>query len=463
MIIQNKELHKYLQNLLGERFEAFINARPEPTGIRTNTLVADADQVEDLLKRHSLNYRKLPFNKNGFALDQDLPLSHTLDFFSGRFQYQGLSSQIPALVLNPGPGQRVLDMAAAPGSKSTQIAALMENGGQLFVNDIARQRLQPLNANLQKAGVINSVILNLAAERLGNLMPNYFDKVLLDAPCTALGTMSGHPEILSWWSLDRLERLTALQQRLLISAFKAAKVGAEIVYSTCSVSPQENEAQIEQLCRDYPVELLAVQRIEGLTFDSGFGGYDTQLLQHVLRIWPDRHGMEGFFVALLRKTGSQAHIPGHKKMPVRETLSSDSQAVAGDLKEISGTWGIPEDIWSAFRFVRGKDRIWLLNDAAETVPAEGLSNAGLLLAEKKQRMWKLFNQSARFLGRSVSKRRIELDDTTLKDLFAGGRPCPVGIAPGYHALERRGEVIGVVYAENGRLRIRLPHKFRLYL
>ncbi len=462
----NRELINHLRSILGRRTETFLSCPPEKPAIRVNTLKCDPVALQKKLDTWQVEYEPLFFNPSGFAIKKaPFPLSHTLEFFRGFFQMQGIASQIPALVLNPHPGERVLDMAAAPGSKSTQLAALMKNKGQLFLNDINRGRLQALNANIQRAGAINQIITRLPGERLGNLFPAFFDKVLLDAPCTALGTLPGHPEVAGWWNRQKLEKLSALQHRLLISAVKALKVGGELVYSTCSISPLENEAVIHQILANYPLEIMTIDTLPVSSFNPGWVGFGNETyhpeMRRALRTDPLVHGLEGFFVIKLKKSARSFESPPDKRMPFIPTVPPDSPVVKEDLKAFSEQWGIDQTVWSAYRFIRTATRLWLVNNEVVQIPQNEFVSAGLLLAEKRLSGWRPTNQSVQMFSGYLSKRRLELSRDNFMRLFANGTIPSPRLEKGYYALVWRGEALGVVYAEGGTLRIRLPHYFRL--
>jgi len=466
--MKNIELTSYLKNFLKDNYNSFINAECEPKSIRANSLKSNPKYLKERLIKQQISFEEIPFNKNGFKILEDsLPLSHMLDFFKGYFQYQGISSQIPALVLNPRPGDKVLDMAAAPGSKSTQLAALMENRGMLILNDAVRHRLQPLNANAQKAGVINQIISYLPAERFGNLFPNYFDKILLDAPCTALGTLSSNPEIAVWWSEEKLKKLSAVQHGLFVSAYKALKVGGELVYSTCSIAPEENEIAVQNILDKYKMEILPVSDFKGIEFLPGLAAYQDKKfhskMHNAIRVAPHLHGMEGFFVVRLRKTADHKLQPHLPSADFFQTLGPRDKLLTDDLAAISDYWGIDKDFFDDFSFVETKNRIWLINNEITEIPENGFTNAGLLLAERKSESWKLFNQSVLFLGNKIKNRLIKFDEEMLIEIFADGRIKNSGYKGGYYILEWQGAPLASLYADRDTLRVRLPHYFKLVI
>jgi len=464
-IKSNQELYNYLVKLLGIDCPAFLNAEAEPRCLRVNPLKIDPERFMDRLKPYGVQLNGLPFSSLGFSIESAKhPLSATLPFLRGEFAFQGASSQVPPLVLNPQPGERVLDMAASPGSKSTQMGAMMQNRGQLILNDVNRGRLQALQANTQKAGMVNHAVYYLPGERLGRIFPEYFDKVLLDTPCSGLGTLAGHDEIAGWWSRSRLEHLQKIQKQLLVSAIKAVRPGGEIVYSTCSIAPEENEEIIDWAIRSYPLELLPADAGSGFfskgVSSAGIDALSDKQIGQMRRIWPHIHNMEGFFIARLRKTDSyfNKHDAPEKKRP--ELLNSGHPEVRDILESISDSWGISPDFWQEHRFYLTRDRIWMAAVDNSHFIDEGFMSAGLLLAEKRLFIWKLSTQALQLLDKRVSLRRVSLKDDSLRELLSTGY-CNLDKAIGYYALDYAGTLYGVLFAKDGRARIRLPHKFDL--
>jgi 16S rRNA (cytosine1407-C5)-methyltransferase len=462
--VKNPELENYLKSLLGEQYTAFLSAQPEPTAIRTNTLKASPEQIRELLTNYQYKYDKISFNPDGFILKSDqLPLSHSLAFFEGLFQYQGVSSQLPALVLDVKPGDRVLDMTAAPGSKSTQLAAMLGNKGELVLNDSSYHRLPALQANMQRSGAINHYILKHRGENLSRLYPEYFDKILLDAPCTALGTYFSTSEKYSWWSGKKLEKLSNLQYQLLVSAIKCLRIGGEMVYSTCSVSPEENELLIEKIIRKYPVKVENISADIQSKFDSGWTSHNDKEISiemdKAIRIWPHVHSFEGFFIIKLKKT---ARIVSEKESIPADTMitnSADYPEINNVLKNLSDSWGINAEIWNNYRYILTKTRLWMLSPIIMRVPSENFVSGGLLLGEKRLHGWKPVNGSAQYLSKNITNRRITLSDQELKTLFRESKIKYKNLPEDYYVLDYKGRVIGSVYHEKGVLRMRLPHLF----
>lgn len=458
------ELEGYLKSLLGNDYDAFLSAPEEPTSIRANTLKTSSSHIRQLLQKFKYDFGTIPFNPNGFILNSDpLPLSHSLAFFEGLFQYQGVSSQLPSLILDVKPGERVLDMTAAPGSKSGQLAALLKQRGELVVNDSSYHRLQALQTNMQRSGAVNHYVLKQRGENLSRLYPEYFDKILLDAPCTALGTYFSSSEKYSWWSAKKLEKLSKLQYQLMVSAIKSLKIGGEIVYSTCSVAPEENELLIEKIIKKYPVKIQQISKDFKSKFEDGWTRYnDLMILDEMkrsLRIWPHKHSIEGFFVVKLKKTAKIYLEKEPEPVEFMTTHLSDHPKINLVLKQLSESWGIDTDVWINYRYILTKTRLWMMSPEIEKVPTENFVSAGLLLGEERLNGWKLVNGGAQYLSENITKRRLALSDQKIKSLFKEGKVAYTILPEDYYALEYQGRVIGSVYHEKGSLRIRLPHLF----
>jgi 16S rRNA (cytosine1407-C5)-methyltransferase len=217
-----------------------------PLSIRINTLKTTAAQVKNALTESGIAFHETPVADTALVLDTapaavtSLPLYQT-----GGIYIQSLSSMLPVLCLDPKPDETVLDMAAAPGSKTTQIAALMENRGEIIANDIGSKRLYKLKSVLTLLGVSNTKVVSIPGQALWNRYPEYFHKVLLDAPCSMEGMFyTGDPKTFAHWSPKKVKHLAKLQRWMLRSAVSSVRVGGTVVYSTCTLSREENEEAV---------------------------------------------------------------------------------------------------------------------------------------------------------------------------------------------------------------------------
>ena len=311
---RNRELFSFLEELFPESdLQAFLEAtrRKLPTVIRVNTLKALETTVVQRLQQQGFVLEKIPGVPFAYRLrEKPYPIGKTLEHFLGYVYVQELASMLPPVVLDPRPHERVLDLAAAPGSKTTQMAQMMENTGVIVANDVDVQRMKALTNNLDRSGVLNTVLTQVDGYKLGFWLENTFDRVLLDAPCSALGTLHKTYEILKWWSWGKVGRLVRTQKGLILAAYRALRPGGVLVYSTCTLVPEENEGVVQFLLDRHPgARILPVPEIPGLKMRSGLtawkrNAYDPKMAL-TRRVYPQDNLTEGFFIARIQKRGSE--------------------------------------------------------------------------------------------------------------------------------------------------------------
>jgi ribosomal RNA methyltransferase Nop2 len=218
---------------------------------------------------------------------------------------QSASSLLPVLALNPQMNEKVLDLAAAPGGKTSYIAQLMRNTGTIFANDLKKERLKALEFNLFRMGVTNVVVTCRDGRKYQQIFPNAFDKVLIDAPCTGLGIISKDPSIKAKRVLLDIYKNSHVQKELLLSAIDCAKSGGVIVYSTCSVSPLENEEVINYALSKRHVKIADMDDLVEVGEQGVLKFVDKRYhvdLRKTKRVYPHVHNMDGFYLAKLVKT-----------------------------------------------------------------------------------------------------------------------------------------------------------------
>jgi 16S rRNA (cytosine1407-C5)-methyltransferase len=274
------------------------------TTLRANTLRFSASALMRFFHDNAVKHRRVPWYPVAFVLrdlrERDV---ETWDAYrEGHVYLQSLSSMVPALVLGPRPGERVLDIAAAPGSKTTQMAALMENSGAILANDSDPIRSQRLayNIRLQGCGIVEVRVGR--GEKLGNEMPESFDRVLVDAPCSGEGRfVVFEPGSSRSWSTRLVVDCARLQRRLLASGVRALRPGGVLVYSTCTLNLDENERIVQWALETLPLDVEKVPLAIPGTFEGMARGLDRRIAK-AIRILPDSR-KEGFFVCRMRKTG----------------------------------------------------------------------------------------------------------------------------------------------------------------
>ncbi|RNF11643.1 putative nucleolar protein [Trypanosoma cruzi] len=315
-----------------EFFEAM--EKPRPTTIRVNTLKAKRrDLVQALLKRGMHVEPLEKWSKVGLQVfESNVPIAGTVEYLAGQYMLQSAVSFLPVMALAPQEKERVLDMAAAPGGKTTYIAQLMKNTGVLFANDMSEPRTKALNANLQRLGVTNTVVTNYDGAGYNKIMKN-FDRVLLDAPCTGSGIISRDKSIKSSKHYEDVQRASQQQRTLLLSAIDAVKVGGYVVYSTCSFLVEENEAVVEFAVRRRHVEIVEM----GLPFGRpGLTKYRHhrfhEKMQCSRRFFPHVHNMDGFFVCKLKKLSDDCRPEAQDVAAVEETKNGVSRRAKSGMK-----------------------------------------------------------------------------------------------------------------------------------
>jgi NOL1/NOP2/sun family putative RNA methylase len=284
--------------------DAFFDAlsRPLLPSFRVNRLKASVDNVRAQLNEYGIECRPVPWNGDALTTTST-ELSTSLEHYLGHVYMQELASMLPALIIQCElrGAQLVLDACAAPGSKTTQMAAFMDNHGCIVANDIDFRRIRALKHNCNTAGVMNVAITNRA---IADFKQESFDIVLLDAPCTSDGTVRKNPKTLRSWSVERIWYFAEKQKSLISLSYDLLRPGGLLVYSTCAFAPEENEEVVNHLLREQPAHLEpislpnfmfspAVEAWEGMRFHPD--------VSHAVRVWPHINDTSGFFIARIRK------------------------------------------------------------------------------------------------------------------------------------------------------------------
>ncbi len=272
--------------------------------IRINTLNGTIAEVKKSIEAKGWKLEAIPWCKEGFWIEHSerRDVGNLLEHHLGKIYVQEAASMIPPLVLQPQPGEMVLDLCAAPGSKTTQIAAMMHNKGLIVANDYKGDRLSSLGINVQRSGLTNCLVTKMHGKRFHGFL---FDKILVDAPCSGTGTIRKSLKTITIWNPLMITKLARQQKELLENAFNNLKAGGELVYSTCSVEPEENEGVINFLLQKCPEAEIVAVNIPGLRTSPPileFAGENYDLsIKHTLRIWPQDNDTEGFFIAKIHK------------------------------------------------------------------------------------------------------------------------------------------------------------------
>lgn len=280
----------------------------KPVTFRANRLKTTAAQLQTELEQDGFAPQSIPWYPEAFALpfSEKRPLTETAAFYEGRLYIQNLASMLAPLALAPQPGETVLDLAAAPGGKATQMAALMENEGRLSVIEAIKPRFFRLKANLDQQGVTIARTFLMDGRLVGRKCPQMFDRILLDAPCSSEARFTRlDPQSWAHWSPRKVKETARKQKGLLAAAWAALKPGGILVYCTCSFSPEENELIVQELLRKHGAQVIIERWRPPLdNIQDGLTSWqDKELsseLADTLRILPDGL-MDGFYLAKIRK------------------------------------------------------------------------------------------------------------------------------------------------------------------
>lgn len=410
-----------------------ISQQPLRRSLRVNTLKISVADFLAQTAHYGWRLTPIPWCAEGFWIDRDdesLPLGSMAEHLSGLFYIQEASSMLPVSALfDAAPGARiVMDMAAAPGSKTTQMAARMNNGGVILANEFSSSRVKVLHANISRCGVSNSALTHFDGRVFGAALPEQFEAILLDAPCSGEGVIRKDADALRNWTLESTAAIAATQRELIDNAFHALKPGGTLVYSTCTLNRMENQAVIAWLLERYP-DAVSISPLEGL-----FAGAQQALTpEGFLHVFPHIFDSEGFFVARLHKTASVAPLPapGYKvgKFPFSPVSRKLSAEIAQAAAAVSLVWESNLTLWQ-----RDKE-IWLFPAAVEPMLGKvRFSRIGLKLAETFAKGYRWQHEAVMALARPDEKLAFELNEADAEEWYRGRDVYP-------HALPSRNEVI----------------------
>ncbi len=318
-----KDFLDKMQELLGEEFEEFLSGYSVERryGLRRNPVKVSDTAFEKL----EFITGKVPWAEEGYYYDADARPGKSPLHEAGLFYIQEPSAMSVSEMADIRPGEIVLDLCAAPGGKSTQIAGKMRGKGLLVSNEINSQRAKILSQNIERMGISNAVVLNEDSYRLSERFPAFFDKIIVDAPCSGEGMFRKDPAARDEWSKEQVLVCAKRQKEIILNAYKMLKPGGIMVYSTCTFSPEENEQVIAWLLENQEdTEILECEMYEG--FDAGrtewLGEHRCGNIDRTIRLWPHKVGGEGHYVAKIRKTGGE-----EKKYNTGENRSKKTDTV----------------------------------------------------------------------------------------------------------------------------------------
>ena len=404
-----------MKYLLGAEYNNYLDCFDEPRhyGLRVNTAKIS---VEDFLKISPWPLKKIPWIHNGFYYDGEncQPAKHPY-YFAGLYYLQEPSAMTPADRLPIEPGDKVLDVCAAPGGKATELGARLNGTGVLAANDLSNSRSKGLLKNIELMGIGNVLVLS---EEPGKLIPyftEYFDKILIDAPCSGEGMFRKDRKMIRAWEEHGPDYFARIQKSIITQAAQMLKPGGMILYSTCTFSPEENEQTIEYLLEQYSdFDVCEIEGYEGFTCGMPeVTASKDKRLSRTVRIFPHRMKGEGHFLALLQK----------------HAAADSDTLTASDVKNTTGRKKLPEDLTDFLADIRREfdpgrfdiraDKVYYMPEDLPALNGIRFLRTGLFLGELKKKRFEPSQAFAMNLKKEEYPRIIDLpvsDERVIKYL-----------------------------------------------
>lgn len=370
-----------MQEMLGVDYDNFIKSyeNPRTFGLRVNTAKISCEEFERLVP---FPVKRIPWVKNGYFYEEEARPSRCPLYQAGLYYLQEPSAMTPASQLPVVPGDYVLDLCAAPGGKATALGAALKGEGLLLANDISTSRARALLRNLELFGISNVFVANEKPEKLSRLFPEYFDKIMLDAPCSGEGMFRKEEALARDWTPEKSKELSLIQKDLILKAADMLRPGGMLLYSTCTFAPAEDEETVSYLLENRPdMELMDMEGYEDFSCGVPAWGNGSEALKKCVRIFPHKMDGEGHFLALFQKSGQR--VPSAGAAP-RARLPKDAQNYLESFFEEIGLktlGGKPFD-WN--RVEARKDNLYYLPPADTDFRGVTFLRNGLFLGELKK-------------------------------------------------------------------------------
>jgi NOL1/NOP2/sun family putative RNA methylase len=403
-------------------WEAFQQAleRPLPAAIWTNTLRASPERLASLMDSEGIQLEPLLWRPGAFRLrsHSSKPGIHW-GFLAGLYHVQEEVSLLPVLLLDPQPGDRVLDLCAAPGNKAAQISVAMMNRGTVVANDRDYRRMRAIQHMTARLGILN-LSTTLCDGANYPKAAGLFDRVLVDVPCSCEGTVRKQPELALDPTGGLSRKMSGGQKALLRKAIQLCRPGGRIVYASCTYAPEENESVIDAILREAGPDTvrLVPATVEGFRASEGLRGWNGEAydesIRYAMRIWPHWNDTGGFFAAVLEKgkekTGSCDHSPGSACNP-----SGSAELARPWLENLKERFGMAESVFEPYTFFQHSARDLRVVNRDHRPPLQPVPEAtGLVLMKSQSKSPKLTTAAARVFGGKATCNTVDLDSEQLQ-------------------------------------------------
>ena len=414
MIKLPEKFENKMKELLQDEYDDYLQCYDEPRyyGLRVNT---NKISVEDFLKIAPWPLTPVPWIPNGFYYDGDKiqPSKHPY-YFAGLYYLQEPSAMTPASRIPVEPGERVLDVCAAPGGKATELGAKLKGEGVLIANDISNSRARGLLKNLELFGIGNMMVISEEPGKLVEYFPEYFDKILIDAPCSGEGMFRKDKKMVKAWEEHGPEFFSKLQRSIITQAAAMLKPGGMILYSTCTFDPLENEKTVEYLLETCPeFKICEMEGYEG--FCEGIPKYvenHSEEYRKTVRIFPHKMQGEGHYLALVKKGDGNAERENEKPAKTKSGAKKLPEELEQFLKELA--WDVDKS-----RLDIREERVYYMPENLPMLKGVRFLRSGLLLGEVKKNRFEPSQALAMCLKKEEYPRILDLpvsDDRVIKYL-----------------------------------------------
>ena len=453
MIELPKDFAARMQDMLGSAYPAFVRSyeKPKMQALRVNTLKGS---VEEFLEKapyfDKTDIRRVPWESRGFYYDECMPFGKHPFHEAGVYYIQEPSAMTPVSYLEAQPGEKILDLCAAPGGKSTQIASYMKNEGLLVCNEIHPARAKILSENVERMGIKNALVTNESPKRLAEIFGEYFDRILVDAPCSGEGMFRKNEETCSEWSLENVKLCADRQDEILDCADLMLRAGGRLVYSTCTFAPEENEGSVARFLARHPeYEIVKIEKYEGMSSGRAewAGEPNAENMENTIRLFPHLIDGEGHYLAVLQKAGE---VPdgyrgflenglqkGISAKEVKELFAFQSENLNGTLLEENEE-----------RLLRFGEQLYFMPQEMPSIHKLKVLRAGLHLGTLKKNRFEPSHALALALTKDEVRRSMELcpdgeeNDTNVINSYLNGQTLNCEGEKGWYLMTCKGYSIG---------------------
>ena len=352
-----------MKNILNDEYDEFVKALEKPA-YQSIHINFNKDTEDEIANKYHLKAH--PYVKNGYYINkEEIQLGKLPYHEAGLYYIQEPSAMLVSELADIKKGMRVLDMCAAPGGKSTKAGILAGDEGLLICNDISNSRAKILSENIERFGLKNTLVSNIDPVMFSKYLPNFFDVIIVDAPCSGEGMFRKLDQAKSTWSLEKVEECATIQKNLIKAAYECLKPGGTLIYSTCTYELEENEHQITEALENFDFELIPIEMKEGYS----------SILEGTIRLYPHKFNGEGHFIAKLRKKGTDID---HNYPQMKSNLNATQKKLVQDFYKDTLNIPVPSCLFAS------QDHIYAIPEPYLDLKKVRFLRQGLYLGECKK-------------------------------------------------------------------------------